>query len=72
MISISLNGHKEEIVSGISINKYLADRSINPAHVVVEINKIILPKEQTQTTVCLKPLYASKVSKIKIRLRVKT
>jgi thiamine biosynthesis protein ThiS len=45
MISIILNGVEEKLSVSVMISEYLSQRTINPDHVVVEINKTIIDKK---------------------------
>ncbi len=46
MVTIVLNGKKDEIQESVLISEYLAERNINPDHVVVEINRTIIDKKE--------------------------
>jgi sulfur carrier protein len=46
MITIILNGKKDEIMGSLLISEYLVQRNINPDHVVVEINREIVDKRE--------------------------
>lgn len=45
-----LNGKPSSAVSGSTINALLGEKNINPDHVVVEVNREIIPKEQFATS----------------------
>ncbi|NLG17179.1 MAG: sulfur carrier protein ThiS [Fibrobacter sp.] len=45
-IRIILNGVPEEVSSGMTMLGFLQSRSINPSHVVVEVNKSIVNRER--------------------------
>jgi sulfur carrier protein len=45
MFTIVLNGKKDELEGSLLITEYLAQRNINPDHVVVEINREIIDKK---------------------------
>ncbi|HEX2957510.1 MAG TPA: sulfur carrier protein ThiS [Chitinispirillaceae bacterium] len=44
MVTIVLNGKIDELQTSVLISEYLAQKSINPDHVVVEINRTIINK----------------------------
>jgi sulfur carrier protein len=46
MVTIILNGKKDEIEGSLLISEYLIKRNINPDHVVVEINRTIIDKNE--------------------------
>jgi sulfur carrier protein len=45
MVTIILNGKKDELDGSMLISEYLLQRNINPDHVVVEINRVIIDKK---------------------------
>lgn len=45
MITIVLNGKKDELQESLLISEYLLQRNVNPDHVVVEINREIIDKK---------------------------
>jgi sulfur carrier protein len=45
MITIVLNGKKDELQESLLISEYLMKRNINPDHVVIEINREIIDKK---------------------------
>lgn len=45
MVTIILNGKKDELEGSLLISEYLLKRNINPDHVVVEINRTIIDKK---------------------------
>ena len=50
-MKIKINGKLSEINAGCSVNQILQEKAIDPAHVVVEINKNIIIKENFPDTV---------------------
>ena len=50
MITITVNGKQETIGPGTTVGGYLALKRMDPAVVVVEINKSIIKKEDFGTT----------------------
>lgn len=49
MISIVLNGVEEQLEMPVMVSEYLSARQINPDHVVVEINRVIIDKSNFST-----------------------
>lgn len=45
-IRITLNGVPEDVPPGMTVLGFLQSRSINPSHVVVEVNKSIVNRER--------------------------
>ena len=45
-IQISVNGVSEELSTTPTIHQYLKGKSINPEHVVVEVNKSVVKREK--------------------------
>ncbi len=46
MVTIVLNGKKDELQESVLISEYLMERNINPDHVVIEINRTIIDKKE--------------------------
>jgi len=51
MVTITVNGKQDTAAPGTTIGGYLALKGIDPAVVVVEINRTIIKKESFGTTV---------------------
>ena len=50
-MQVQINGETHEIDRGISVDKLLGDRKINPDTVVVEINGRILNRQKNHTEI---------------------